>query len=77
MTQPPIDATTLSFLFLSDPDVMVVKIGIILGLLGIVDAGISVQWSEINGLRTVVMPLRTATLIVSAVGLVTFGLTLK
>ncbi|MDX1747022.1 MAG: hypothetical protein R3324_13885 [Halobacteriales archaeon] len=56
---------------------MVVKIGIILGLLGIVDAGISVQWSEINGLRTVVMPLRTATLIVSAVGLVTFGLTLK
>ena len=58
-------------------DAMVVKIGLALALLGLVHAGISIDRSEVNGIRTIVIPVRTATIVIAGIGFVAFGLTLK
>lgn len=65
------------FFDLVNLDAMVVKIGLVLALLGLVHAGISIDRSEVNGIRTIVIPVRTATILVAAIGFVAFGLTLK
>ena len=64
-------------LALANPDAMVVKIGVVLVLLSLVHTGIAIDRSEINGVRTVVIPVRTATFLITGIGLIAFGLTLK
>lgn len=65
------------FVVLVNVDEMVVKIGVLLALLGLVHAGISLDRSEVNGIRTIVIPVRTATILVGGIGLIAFGLTLE
>lgn len=63
-------------LSVANPDELIFKVGVIVLLLGLVHAGITVNWRNVDGIRSIVIPARTALLLLLGVWMVGFGFTL-
>lgn len=64
-------------LLASDVEAISIKAGALLLLLALVHAGITIEWRQINGVQSIVLPIRTTLLLLAGVWLIGFGLSLS
>lgn len=63
-------------LLVSEVKSVTIKAGAILLLLALVHAGISIKWKNVHGVTSIVIPVRSAVLLLAGVWLLGFGLSL-